>query len=158
MRRAPARPLLVVLSGGLVVLGACLPWLTTAAGLRGPAALDSGFGQLLAGLGLLVAAGGAVLLWRDTAAGRRAVLVAALPATLLAGWMLAQSEGRYAVLVGEVPALAERGPGGFVALAASLLATGLVLVEHPSQVLRPAGGQVRRTGPGRPAQARTRLR
>ncbi len=134
MRRPPARLLLagsLVAAGAGVVVGTALPWLTTSAGLQGYAAVDELFGQVLAGLGGLVALAGLALGWRETAPGRWAVLVAALAAALLSGWMVAQAEATYADLATDAPTVAARGPGGFVALACALLATGLALVPVP---------------------------
>lgn len=74
--------------------------------------------------------GGLLLAWRETVVGRWTVLVA-LASALLSGWMLAQAEGLHASLAADVSTVAERGAGGFVALAAALLATGLALVPVP---------------------------
>lgn len=143
----------IVVAGAGVVTGASLPWLTTLTGMQGYAAVEGLPGRVLAGLGAGVVVGGLVLAWRETALARRAVLLVALAAALLAGWMLAHAEGRYVSLADDALTTAERGAGGFLALAAALLATGLALVPVPAQAPAPAAAPARARRPRPPGPA-----
>lgn len=122
-----------VVAGAGTVAGAFLPWVSTFAGLQTFASADGLYGQVLAGLGAVVAVSGLVLLWRETAVGRWVLLAAAVVAALLSGWMLMRSEGLYASLAADPFTVAERGPGGFVALACALTAVALALTPVPQR-------------------------
>jgi hypothetical protein len=143
----------VVLAGTGTAAGSFLPWLTTFAGLHGFAAADGLFGQVLAGLGAVVALAGLVLAWRQVALLRWVLLVAALAAALLSGWLLAGTENLYADLAADPFTVAGRGPGGFVALASALVAVALALAPLPGPGGRVHGRRSRTCEDGAAAPA-----
>lgn len=133
----------LALSGAaLVAAGSSLPWLTSSEQVGEHAAADGPHGLLLSLLGAVLVLAAGLLAWRPGVPVRRVLLGAALLATLLSGWMLAQSEGLYASLAADPAVVPGRGAGGFVALAASLTATALALlpVPAPREASAPAPG------------------
>lgn len=119
---------LTVAAGAATALGAQMPWLTTFAGLVPLPATEGAFGVVLVVLGVLVAASGLLLLWRETAPGRWLLLLAALTAFLLSGWVLVQGEVALDRLAADPLLVAGRGPGGLVTLASAGVALALALV------------------------------
>ncbi len=113
---------IATLGGGLVVVGAFLPWLTLFAGLHdfpGVAGLN---GRILAVGGALAAVSGICLVLRPWPLLRWAVCALGGALALGAGWLLLQQRAMVAELVVEHPmTVAASGPGLLVALVGGVL-------------------------------------
>ena len=121
LRRRGPIALAAMVGGGLVIVGAWLPWLTLFAGLRSLAGVDGPNGRLLAAGGALSVLGGAWFLLQGDARVRWAI--ALLGFALLAGasWLTLQLLTTYRELAADPFTFAKLGPGLFVALAGSSL-------------------------------------
>ena len=108
-------------AGAVLITGACLPWVTTFAGLIAISGLRGSNGRILAALGVIIAAAGLCHVVRGAPWSRWLVGLAGFAATGFCGFLLLQLAASLRSLSTDSMVAARSGPGLWVCAAGSVL-------------------------------------
>jgi hypothetical protein len=131
-------------AGAVLITGACLPWVTTFAGLVAISGLRGSNGRILAALGAVIAVAGLYHAFRGGPWSRWLAGLAGFAATGFCGFLLPQLAASLRSLSTDSMVAARSGPGLWVCAAGSVLAFGTLFLPRSGQQTlvhrRPGGG------------------
>ncbi|MDQ2960754.1 MAG: hypothetical protein M3R48_06855, partial [Candidatus Dormibacteraeota bacterium] len=128
---------LALVGSALIVGGALLPWLSLYGGLDHLRGVDGTNGRVLLAGGLLAATAGLVYAVRPSVSLRWIIGAIGFAASGFAAWDLSQLLGTYRELQADPFAVANLGPGAFLAVAGGLVVLGTMLLpsEAPDRAM-----------------------
>jgi hypothetical protein len=140
-------------AGAVLITGACLPWVTTFAGLIAISGLRGSNGRILAALGVIIAVAGLCHVVRGAPWSRWLAGLAGFAATGFCGFLLLQLAASLRSLSTDSMVAARSGPGLWVCAAGSVLAFSTLFLPASTQRTlvhrRPDGGLLAwAAGPG----------
>jgi hypothetical protein len=131
-------------AGAILITGACLPWVTTFAGLIAISGLRGSNGRILAALGVIIAVAGLCHVVRGAPWSRWLAGLAGFAATGFCGFLLLQLAASLRSLSTDSMVAARSGPGLWVCAAGSVLAFSTLFLPASTQRTlvhrRPDGG------------------
>ena len=131
-------------AGAVLITGACLPWVTTFAGLIASSGLRGSNGRILAALGAVIAVAGLYHAFRGGPWSRWLAGLAGFAATGFCGFLLLQLAASLRSLSTDSMVAARGGPGLWVCAAGAVLAFGTLFLPRSGQRTlvhrRPGGG------------------
>jgi len=120
-------------AGAVLITGACLPWVTTFAGLIAISGLRGSNGRILAAMGVTIAAAGLCHMVRGAPWSRWLAGLAGFAATGFCGFLLLQLAASLRSLSTDSMVAARSGPGLWVCAAGSVLAFGTLFLPASGQ-------------------------
>lgn len=121
--------MLAILGGGMVAVGVALPWFSMFAGLQPVSALGTENGTLLlVGAGLATGLG-LLAIVRDSAFGRRALVLAGIALVAFGAYLVVGFASVYRTVSADPMLVAQPGPGLAVVILGALLILATAMVR-----------------------------